>query len=153
MSQTFSQKELEHCGPLVDLNHDRDVVVLRRRNTKEMSCINRNSYDQFLMAEVLEKVGCIPPYLQRMSGNLVKFLLDSCPNKSEMAKVNDAMTEYFHGHKTSGKIPPPCDEIMNSNVNFVMKDFSTKESSDLFRNQINQLSNMGFREGRRQIRR
>ena len=88
------------------------------------------------MAELLEKVRCIPPYLRRMNGTLKMLQLGTCSNASEMATVNDAMSEYFHGTDRFGWPPHPCDEIMKSHVNFVMKDFSDKEKEVEDSNQI-----------------
>jgi hypothetical protein len=106
----------------------KDIEILKRRKRYAKQCINTNSYDNLTAEEIMQSVGCRPPYWNTNGG----ASLPACTTKHELQTISTLFYNALEGTGEYENAVPPCNEITKIGVDFVEIDFDINkfESGD-----------------------
>ena len=91
------------------------MEALRRRNKMISPCYGSGDYDDFVMNDIMTKVGCRVSFTKSIKE------LPICSTQEEMKNVSDRIIEYYYG---SVQDILPCDEIQQIQLDFDEVDYS-----------------------------
>ena len=98
----------------------KDIEILRHRDKKKKPCSSSNSYDNDTFTEIIDTVGCIPPYFDMTLGN---FLVP-CKAKKDLQQAANMLLEAFLGAGKFDDSIPPCTELQRIGVIVEDTDFN-----------------------------
>ena len=114
MRTNFSSRSYQ-----MDINV-KDVEVLKHRNKPKTPCSQSISYDNDTIKDILQSVGCVPPYLK----NNIETPFDSCRTKEELQLIANSIFEAFGGAGNYEHVIPPCKEVQRLGVDVADTDFN-----------------------------
>ena len=102
------------------VNNAKDIEILRHRDKRKKPCSSSNSYDNDTFKEIIDTIGCIPPYFD-MS---LRHPLVRCKTKEALLQAATLLAEAFIGAGKFEKSVPPCKEIQRIGVAVQDTDFN-----------------------------
>jgi hypothetical protein len=105
----------------------KDIEILKRRNRYAKQCININSYDNLTAEEIMQSVGCRPPYWNTKGS----AGLPACTTRLELQGISSLFYNALEGTGEYENPIPPCNEITKIGVDFVETDFDINQFRDL----------------------
>ena len=90
----------------------RNVVVIRRRNKKLKPCYAWNNYDNLIMTEISDKLGCRPVYWGQNSS------VPLCNTKEKMGMFEKYFFDRYFGSDDSASYIPPCLELEDIQIEY-----------------------------------
>ena len=99
------------------------MEILNRRNKREKPCVDYNSYDRYIIDQMLTKVGCSPPYFRNVSRS------QPCLTIRTMQQLNNETPDYFYGTGQTENATLPCKEIVKIGIDSEVKHI---DFADLF---------------------
>ena len=101
----------------------KDIEILRHRDKRKKPCSSSNSYDNDTLKEIIEIVGCIPPYFDMTLGN--SFV--TCKTKNDLLQAGNMFEEASIGTGRFDRSSPPCTEIQRIGVIVEDTDFNVSK--------------------------
>ena len=98
----------------------KDIEILWHRNKRNNPCSSSISYDNDTLKEIVDAVGCIPPYMEMTFGNLSV----PCKTKNDLFQVATMIADAFTGAGKYEHSIPPCKEIQRIGVDVEDTDFN-----------------------------
>ena len=90
----------------------RNVVVIRRRSKKLKPCYDWNNYDNLVMNEISEQLGCRPVYWSQNSN------VPLCNAKEKMGMFETYFFDRYFGSDDSANYIPPCLELEDIQIEY-----------------------------------
>ena len=101
----------------------KDTEVLKHRDKRKKPCSNSNSYDNDTFKEIIDSVGCIPPYFEMTMGKS----LARCKTKKDLLQAATMIAEAFIGAGKFEQSIPPCNEIQRIGMEVEDADFNVSK--------------------------
>ena len=97
----------------------RNVQIIKRRRSNTNACYNWKNYDNLIVKEISESVGCSPGYWRNMAN------LPNCTSAMKMKYFEDSFFKRYFGSDESVSYIPPCIEIAEMQIEY--NDIEPKE--------------------------
>ena len=101
----------------------KDIEILRHRDKRKKPCSSSNSYDNDTFKEIIDTVGCIPPYFDMTLGNS----LVPCKTKDDLLHAANMLGEAYIGAGKFDHSNPPCTEVQRIGVIVEDTDFNVSK--------------------------
>ena len=101
----------------------KEIEILRHRDKRKKPCSSSNSYDNDTFKEIMETVGCIPPYFDMTLGNS----LPPCKTKNDLLQAANMLGEAYIGVGKFDHSSPPCTEVQRIGVIVEDTDFNVSK--------------------------
>ena len=92
--------------------HIKSVETLKRRIDGNQECYDWENYDTKTMEDVMQSVGCQPPYWKS------KYKRAPCKSSIEMKNIASHYQAKLYQDDKFGKVIPPCVEVKKVDVEF-----------------------------------
>ena len=102
----------------------KDIEVLKRRTKYTKPCDDTQSFDNVTLKQILQIVGCRPPY---WNANF-EVELPQCNTKDELKDLTNRLSnavQYETGQYENGT--PPCNEVQKVDIDFSETDFNIQK--------------------------
>ena len=103
----------------------KDVEILKHRNKPKSPCSDSISYDNDTFKEIIQSVGCNPPYMNLTMDKHLNF----CKTKNDLQRIANQVFEAFAGAGKYEKVIPPCKEIQRVGVDVKDTDIQSDKIS------------------------
>ena len=97
-----------------------NIEVLKRRQTKGYVCRDQEGYDDWLIQDVMDSVGCYPPYWNTTSS------LPPCKTQQQFQEISKEFWDSFY----SRTLIPPCKEMLKVSMEYVDRTSWFKPDDD-----------------------
>ena len=101
----------------------KDIEILRHRDKRKKPCSSSKSYDNDTFKEIIEAVGCIPPYFDMSLGN--SFV--PCKTKKDLLQAANMLGEATMGVGKFDHSSSPCSEVQRIGVIVEDTDFNVSK--------------------------
>ena len=98
--------------------HVKEIEILKRRFKKNDACVTGIFYDSEVVDEMIDTIGCIPPYWNRFTIENVP----NCTSSGQLLSFRNLLVDAMSGSGQYEDASPPCDEFQTINADVKEKD-------------------------------
>ena len=101
----------------------KDIEILRRRSKPSNTCSSSISFDNDTFNEIVDSVGCIPPYM----GISLRNHLTPCKTQNDLLRISMQFVQAYESTGVHENTVPLCKEIQRIGVDIVDTDFNSSK--------------------------
>ena len=108
--------------------HVKEIEILKRRFKKNDACVTGSFYDSEVVDEMIDTIGCIPPYWNRFTIENVP----NCTSSGQLLSFRNLLVDAMSGSGQYEDASPPCDEFQTINADVKEKDLKINKTTSTF---------------------
>ena len=108
--------------------HVKEIEILKRRFKKNDACVTGNFYDSEVIDEMIDTIGCIPPYWNMSTIANVP----DCTSSGQLLSFRNLLVDAMSGSGQYEDASPPCDEFQTINADVKEKDLKINKTTSTF---------------------